>query len=48
MGVLLSCRATTDADGDVTVALPDGLAFPAGDAALDDALGQLTGRRVTV
>ncbi len=47
-GVLLSCRATTDADGDVSVALPDGSAFRAGDAALDDALSELTDRRVTL
>jgi len=47
-GVLLSCRATTAADGDVSVALPDGSAFQAGDTALDDALSVLTGRRVTL
>jgi uncharacterized protein len=47
-GVLLSCRATTDADGDVSVTLPDGSAFRAGDAALGDALSVLTGRRVTL
>jgi uncharacterized protein YcbX len=47
-GVLLSCRATTDADGDVSVALPDGSTLKAGDAALDDILSELTGRRVTL
>ena len=47
-GVLLSCRATTDADGNVSVALPDGSTFRAGDAELDDALSELTGRRVTL
>lgn len=47
-GVLLWCRATTDADGDVSVALPDGSTLKAGDAALDDILGDLIGRRVTL
>lgn len=47
-GVLLSCRATTDADGNVSVSLPDGSAFRAGDAALDDALSELTDRRVAL
>ena len=45
-GVLLWCRATTNGDGDVTLALPDGSALHAGDAALDDAPGEFTGRRV--
>jgi len=47
-GILLACRATTDGDGDVTVALPDGSTFQAGDEALDDALSELTRRRVTL
>lgn len=45
-GVLLACRATTKVDGTVSVSLPDGSAFDAGDLALDDALSVLTGRRV--
>lgn len=47
-GVLLWCRATTDVDGTVSVTLPDGSAYVAGDAALDDALSVLTGRQVMV
>jgi hypothetical protein len=46
--VLLSCHAAIDADGGVSVTLPDGAAFRAGDAALGDALSELTGRRVTL